>query len=86
MPALPASDWSVVRICPRFLRPIGSSREYATSFLPACSPGCAAGSSSSDWSFGSTAPERRHLAPGNALRQREQAAAATAQFYTTILL
>eukprot|EP00959_Pyramimonas_sp_CCMP1952_P199097 4164666-Pyramimonas_sp.AAC.1 len=25
MPTLPASDWSVVRICLRFLRPIGPS-------------------------------------------------------------
>eukprot|EP00976_Prorocentrum_cordatum_P087512 1186935-Prorocentrum_minimum.AAC.2 len=30
MPALPASDWSVVRICLRFLRLIGPSREYLT--------------------------------------------------------
>eukprot|EP00959_Pyramimonas_sp_CCMP1952_P183579 3838521-Pyramimonas_sp.AAC.1 len=27
MPALAASDWSVVRICPRLLRPIGPSYE-----------------------------------------------------------
>eukprot|EP00976_Prorocentrum_cordatum_P076714 1182410-Prorocentrum_minimum.AAC.3 len=28
VPALPASDWSIVRIYPRFLRLIGPSREY----------------------------------------------------------
>eukprot|EP00976_Prorocentrum_cordatum_P078769 1183260-Prorocentrum_minimum.AAC.1 len=28
MPTRPASDWFMMGICPRALRPIGSSREY----------------------------------------------------------